>query len=118
MLTKVIFHEGLKGSGVVVSVSYGTDRVLFDFGAPFRPNSNVYDGTVKRRIRGALRDALQLKETPGRLLDASFSNGTFSESLIRIHEQKLLPPSLRWASGLQEAHPALQPWHLLHCHIG
>ena len=64
MKTNVRFYEGLKGSGVVVGVNYGNDRVIFDFGAPFRPNSNVYDGTVIRRKAGALRDALIFKETP------------------------------------------------------
>lgn len=64
MKTEVCFHEGLKGSGVVVSVTHGKDRVVFDFGAPFRPDQNPYDGTVRHRSVSALKDALRLKETP------------------------------------------------------
>lgn len=64
MQTEIRFHEGLKGSGVVVSVCYGNDRVIFDFGAPFRPDTNIYDGTVLHRIQGALKDAITLQETP------------------------------------------------------
>lgn len=64
MQTEIRFHEGLKGSGVVVSVTYGIDRVIFDFGAPFRPNKNFYDGTVLHRKNSALKDAITLGETP------------------------------------------------------
>lgn len=64
MQTEIQFHEGLKGSGVVISVCYGKDRIIFDFGAPFRPDTNIYDGTVLHRTKGALKDAITLKETP------------------------------------------------------
>ena len=64
METIVKFHEGLRGSGVVVSVSYHNSRVIFDFGAPFRPATNVYDGTVLRRNKASLRDAIKLKHVP------------------------------------------------------
>lgn len=64
MNTEIIFHEGLHGSGVVVELRYGTDRVIFDFGAPFTPNSAIFDGTVQHRIKGNLRDHLLLGLTP------------------------------------------------------
>lgn len=63
MQTEIRFHEGLVGSGVVISLSYGKDRVIFDFGARFKPDENFFDGIVKRRKKGALRDALILGET-------------------------------------------------------
>ena len=49
MKTEIRFHEGLKGSGVVVSVTHENYRLIFDFGAPFRPNTNFYDGVVLHR---------------------------------------------------------------------
>ncbi|MDD6466673.1 MAG: MBL fold metallo-hydrolase [Erysipelotrichaceae bacterium] len=64
MKTKIQFIEGLKGSGVVVSITYGNDRLLFDFGAPFRPDTQVYDGVILHRKQNALLDALRLGETP------------------------------------------------------
>ena len=64
MNTEIRFHEGLKGSGVVVSVTHEDHRLIFDFGAPFRPNTNFYDGTVMHRTQSALKDAITLGETP------------------------------------------------------
>ena len=60
MKTEIRFHEGLKGSGVVVSVTHGDHRLMFDFGAPFKPDTNIYDGMVKRRNNSKLVDALRL----------------------------------------------------------
>lgn len=71
METILKFHEGLHGSGVVVSVTYHNSRVIFDFGEPFRPSSNVYDGTVLKRDTAALCDAIQLKKVPA--IDGIFS---------------------------------------------
>ena len=64
MRTEIRFHEGLKGSGVVVSVTYNQSRLVFDFGAPFKPDTNIYDGMVMRRNESRLIDALRLGETP------------------------------------------------------
>jgi len=64
MKTEIRFHEGLKGSGVVVSVTHEDYRLIFDFGAPFRPNTNFYDGVVLHRKENALKDAIRLGETP------------------------------------------------------
>ncbi|MDR1793808.1 MAG: hypothetical protein LBR25_00215 [Erysipelotrichaceae bacterium] len=58
------FYEGLSGSGVVISVTYNQSRVIFDFGAPFHPDTNVYDGVVEHRNQRALTTALALKQIP------------------------------------------------------
>lgn len=63
MRTELRFHEGLKGSGVVVSVTYGDHLLMFDFGAPFRPDTNFYDGIILHRKDSALRDSIRLGET-------------------------------------------------------
>lgn len=64
MSTKIIFHEGLNGSGVVVSITYNNSRVIFDFGAPFTPMTQPYDGHVERRKKAWVNDALRLGQIP------------------------------------------------------
>lgn len=63
MKTEIRFHEGLKGSGVVVSVTHDDHRLMFDFGAPFRPDTNFYDGVILHRNENTLKDAIRLGET-------------------------------------------------------
>ncbi len=81
MKTEIIFHEGLHGSGVVVELRYGKDRVIFDFGAPFNPNAAIYDGAILHRSQGDLRDNLKLGLTakvhgvyPKKLLEDVYGN--------------------------------------------
>ena len=64
MKTLVKFYEGLKGSGVVVSVSYQQSRVIFDFGSPFLPETQVYDGVVHPREKNWVKDAIRLGKIP------------------------------------------------------
>jgi len=82
MKTELRVHEGLKGSGVVCSLTYDTFRVVFDFGAPFKPDTQIYDGTVLHRHKNALLDALRLKETP--LLD-----GVYSKDSLTLYDGSL-----------------------------
>lgn len=94
MKSEIRFHEGLKGSGVVVSVTYGQDRVIFDFGAPFRPNTNFYDGTVMRRKQNALKDAILLGETPAidgvyRKEDLVCYDGTYFRNTLPANESDM-----------------------------
>ena len=56
MKTELRVHEGLKGSGVVCSLTYDKYRVVFDFGAPFKPDLQIYDGIVARRNKNELLD--------------------------------------------------------------
>lgn len=62
--TKVKFYRGTKGMGVVISVSYNNDRIIFDFGAPFTPLSEIYDGEVKVRNQNRVKDAILLGRIP------------------------------------------------------
>lgn len=62
--TKLTFYRGTAGMGVVISVSYGIDRIIFDFGAPFDPKNEVYDKTVRRRVKRAAFDSLVLGKIP------------------------------------------------------
>jgi len=64
MNTELVFHEGLTGSGVVASITYGNSRVIFDFGAPFNPMTQPYDGQVERRKKAWIKDALRLGQIP------------------------------------------------------
>jgi len=62
--TKVKFYRGCHGMGIVISVAYENDRVIFDFGAPFSPLSEIYDGEVKPRIENRVKDAIVLGRIP------------------------------------------------------
>lgn len=64
MKTELVVYEGLTGSGVVAAISYGRSRVIFDFGAPFTPMTQPYDGHVERRKNSWVRDALRLGQIP------------------------------------------------------
>ena len=62
--TIVRFWRGCFGMGVVVSVSCGKDRVIFDFGAPFSPLTEVYDGVVLPRVKNRVKDAILIGRIP------------------------------------------------------
>ncbi len=79
MKTELRVHEGLKGSGVVCSLTYDKHRVVFDFGAPFKPDMQIYDGYILHRCDNALLDALRLKETP--MLD-----GVYAKKALTLYD--------------------------------
>ena len=62
--TYIEFHKGLHGSGVVISITYNKSRVICDFGAPYEPQSQVFDNTVRQRVENRVKDALTLGHTP------------------------------------------------------
>ncbi len=62
--TRLTFYRGTQGMGVVIAVTCGKDRILFDFGAPFDPKNEVYDKSVRRRVRHAAFDSLTLSKIP------------------------------------------------------
>ena len=71
MNSEIVFYEGLNGSGVVASITYGKSRVIFDFGAPFNPMAQPYDGQVERRPKAWVKDAIRLGQIPR--IDGVFS---------------------------------------------
>jgi len=83
--TKVKFYRGCHGMGIVISVSYFNDRIIFDFGAPFNPNGEVYDGTVIPRIKNSVKDALFLERIPE--VDGVFSNLDLQDLPIISYEE-------------------------------
>lgn len=65
MKTKFILHSGLYTiGGVVCSVEYGKDRVIFEMGSAYSPESDVYDGFVLPRSRAWVRDAIRTGKVP------------------------------------------------------
>jgi len=63
--TKIRFWGGLKTiGGTVVTVEYQNSRVIFDFGMTFNPGANIFDGQIKKRLHGMVRDHLKLKLIP------------------------------------------------------
>lgn len=64
MNSKIKFYEGVTGDGVVASITYGKSRVIFDFGGPFNPMTQPYDGQVEKRKQSWVRDAIKLGQIP------------------------------------------------------
>jgi ribonuclease J len=62
--TKINFIRGLHGTGVIIMITFNKSRVIFDFGAPFDPLNQIYDGTVLARNKNRVKDALLLKKAP------------------------------------------------------
>ena len=62
--TVIRFYRGTRGMGICISVTYEKDRIIFDFGAPFSPLAQVYDGTVKTRNTNRVKDAILLGKIP------------------------------------------------------
>ena len=62
--TRVRFYRGTRGMGIVISVTYDKDRIIFDFGAPFTPLAQVYDGLVSHRENNRVKDAILLGRIP------------------------------------------------------
>ena len=61
MKKKTVFtmYSGLRTiGGVNASVSYGKDRVIFEFGSAYDPSTAVFDGTVEPRKKNWIRDRL------------------------------------------------------------
>lgn len=113
MKSEIVFYEGLKGSGVVASISYGKSRVIFDFGAPFNPMTQPYDGQVERRSKAWVKDAIRLGQIPA--IDGVFSEKDLGQnSKIRTYEQSDLTTGviishlhLDHMSGIGMVHPEI-----------
>jgi len=67
-----MFYEGVTGDGVVASITYGKSRVIFDFGGPFNPMTQPYDGMVEKRRKNWVKDAIRLGQIPA--VDGVFSS--------------------------------------------
>ncbi|HEY2422085.1 MAG TPA: MBL fold metallo-hydrolase [Neobacillus sp.] len=63
--TNIRFWGGLRTiGGTVVTVEYKGSRVIFDFGMTYNPAANIFDGQIKRRLHGMVRDNLRLNLIP------------------------------------------------------
>ena len=82
--TLLNFYRGTKGMGIVISVTSGNDRIIFDFGAPFEPATNVFDGVVKQRINNKVYDALLLNKIP--MIPGVFSKDDIKDIELQPYE--------------------------------
>lgn len=65
MNTKFVLHAGLYTiGGVIASVQYGKDRVIFEMGSAYNPETDVYDGYVLPRAKSWIRDAIRTGKAP------------------------------------------------------
>ncbi|MDR2378664.1 MAG: hypothetical protein LBD70_04475 [Bifidobacteriaceae bacterium] len=61
MTTIVTLHSGARTiGGVCVSVEYGAARAVLDFGSPYVPEAQVFDGRVQPRRRTWVADSIRL----------------------------------------------------------
>ena len=85
MKTKVNFVRGLKGMGVIIMITYNKSRVIFDFGAPFEPLTQIYDGTVLIRNKKRVKDALLLNQAP--MIDYLYSKESLDDINLKPAEE-------------------------------
>ncbi|MHA1267802.1 MAG: MBL fold metallo-hydrolase [Candidatus Helarchaeota archaeon] len=65
MKTKFVMYSGLYTiGGVICSVQYGKDRVIFEMGSSYDPKTDVYNGTVLPRSKAWVKDAIRLEKIP------------------------------------------------------
>ena len=77
MKTEIKFYGGLNTiGGVVMSITYGNERILLEIGTAYNPASDVYDGMVSHRIDNYLYDELRLKRAP-------LVEGIYSKELLK-----------------------------------
>lgn len=63
--TKFVMYSGLNTiGGVNASVTYGKDRVVFEFGSAYDPSTAVFDGKVEPRRSNWVRDKLRVGLLP------------------------------------------------------
>ncbi len=86
--TMVRFYRGTHGMGIVISVTNGTDRVIFDFGAPFTPLAQVYDGTLLPRNVNRVKDAILLERIPA--VEGVFSRKDLQDLPVISYEESSL----------------------------
>ncbi|HQB32194.1 MAG TPA: MBL fold metallo-hydrolase [Erysipelotrichaceae bacterium] len=84
MKTKVNFIRGLHGMGVVIMITCHKSRAIFDFGAPFEPLSQIYDGTVLIRNKKRIKDALLLNQAP--MVDYIYSKESLDDINLKPAE--------------------------------
>ena len=83
--TEITFYRGCHGMGICIEVKYDKDRVIFDFGAPFEPFSEVYDGTVKHRIINRVKDAILLHKAC--VIDGIYAKKDLQDLDIKPYEE-------------------------------
>jgi ribonuclease J len=65
MRTKFIMHSGARTiGGVICSITYGYDRVIFEMGSVYDPDNDIFDGKVTPRPGAWVRDAIRSKKAP------------------------------------------------------
>lgn len=64
-VTKFVMYSGLRTiGGVNAAVTYGKDRVIFEFGSAYDPSTAVFDGKVEPRRKNWVRDKLTVGLLP------------------------------------------------------
>lgn len=78
MNTELTFYAGIHTiGGVVLSIVYGSHRVLLEIGTAYEPKTDVYDNCVRPRNRNRLRDELLLRRVP--MVDGLYSRADMGD---------------------------------------
>ena len=56
--TEIRVYRGTQGMGVIIEITYGMDRIIMDFGAPFTPLNDLYDSQIRIREDHRVKDAI------------------------------------------------------------
>lgn len=86
--TTLRFYRGTRGMGICISVTYEKDRIIFDFGAPFTPLAQVYDGTVRPRKISRVKDAILLGKIPP--VEGVFSRKDLQDLDVPAYEESYI----------------------------
>jgi ribonuclease J len=63
--TKFVLYSGLRTiGGVIASVTYGKNRVIFEFGAPYDPAASAFDQAIELRPNHWVGDLLKMGQLP------------------------------------------------------
>ncbi len=82
MRTKFIMHSGARTiGGVICSITYGHDRVIFEMGSVYDPEGDIFDGKSCSPFQGMGAGCNPSKESPP-------------------HRRTLSPPGPGWFYGL------------------
>jgi len=91
--TQIKFYSGLNTiGGLVMSIVYGSERVLLEIGCSYEPATDTNDGVVLKRKAKRLPDMLRLKEAP--LVEGLYSAKDLGDFPLQSAEDSPLHTSI------------------------
>lgn len=87
--SRFVMYSGLRTiGGVNASITYGKDRVIFEFGTAYEPSTAVFDGIIEPRSENWVRDLLDIGILP--MIDGVYRRRDLGNSpLVSAEESDL-----------------------------